>query len=95
MTTWSSCPDTGCGLLAEVLDDWTDPTCGTRHVKTRCANRHVLTTHNGRADFVPPMPHEPECSACTHAVHLLRCEVLLDAGVPCPCRRIPIPGVYP
>lgn len=48
MLVLTVCPDLACGLLAEVVDDYTaDSTCGpVRHLVTVCVGRHqyVSTT---------------------------------------------------
>lgn len=57
------------------------------------------------ADVRPPEDHDRfgalsrriACVYCGHEEHILRCEELIDEPerVPCPCRRVPIPGIYP
>lgn len=41
-----------------------------------------------------PLGRAMECSYCGHDEHLLRCEALVAPGVPCPCRDVPVPGIY-
>lgn len=38
------------------------------------------------------------CSHCGHDEHVMECQALIDLrviDVRCPCRGIPVPGVYP
>jgi hypothetical protein len=41
-----------------------------------------------------PLSRRMECASCGHEEHLLRCEVVIIPGVRCPCRDVPVPGVY-
>lgn len=34
------------------------------------------------------------CDRCGHDEHVLRCGALIYDTAPCPCRDVPVPGVY-
>jgi hypothetical protein len=45
----------------------------------------------------PGLSRRMPCDSCQHDEHVLRCGALLSEAhnVVCPCRPMPIPGVYP
>lgn len=43
----------------------------------------------------PPLSRVMPCSWCDHDEHVMRCEALIDGNTACPCRDVPVPGLYP